>query len=353
MVACGLVVSCGSTTEPTNTVSDAGTGASGAVENGGSGGSGVSGSGGLASSGGGSVGSSGSSNGGAATGGATSDGGGASTMSPLAACRAYLATACHRVGECGGNEQLCLGLQDKCPDLYFSPGSNRQPGELVACGAAWNTFDCGSVIGGAAPLCVIAGSRATNESCVFAEQCQSLTCSENNGTTCGQCLPAVATGAACDATVTCPADEECMATCVKPTPMADPPPPAPPAEPGASCTGSCVAGYMCSGGTCGAAPAIGQPCTSACAAGAYCDAGTCAAFAAPGASCLNPIQCAPGEVCVTDMTTGNPTCKATRQVGEMCAGANDLCIPGAGCDQTGTCTDAGLQGFFTTACGAN
>lgn len=121
---------------------------------------------------------------------------------------------------------------------------------------------------------------------------------------------------------------------------------------GGACTqpSQCAAGYSCFGaedstpGTCKLPGAVGGACWNGlaskthpiCVDGAYCspdegNAGTCKAYAPKDGSCAGTAQCAPGQICLSDVCSDAPA----GDVGDACSGFGG-CKPGNYC-ASGTC----------------
>ena len=377
-VACG---SAGKDTPKTTSTSGAGGSASGASG---------SGTGGSASGGGGA--SSGGANAGAVgTAGGISVGGSevihlGNTLTE--ACIAYAYASCHRSLECSSqtSSYQCLNAGLQCPDVVSSPGSTRTIAGLQACAAAYDAFPCADLMAGKLPECVTPGQRQDGEVCEFPSQCRSLSCNVTDGT-CGKCATLVNLGEVCDdEALVCVGGLVCDAA-QSPAKCIAKPENGPLAGPGQPCTGPCVSGYFCDGGssgvcvayptlgmscadrlscagdaycavdglTCKALPGDGQPCgvdgftgqASACSAGLYCNAssktvGVCQKPPGVGQPCLalfDSNQIPTSYVCSDsrcDTSAGTPMCVALGGPGADCTAAGAFsCASGLNC----TCTD--------------
>jgi hypothetical protein len=270
-----------------------------------------------------------------------------------------------------------------CPDLLFSEGSLRTPEQVVACAEEWLTFDCDSVLVDKLPSCAIPGTLELGGFCIHPSQCASGACSGSTNI-CGQCIPVVASGAACEPDVNvCPDGEECVSgTCAPVVPEVSQPSTG---AAGTPCTvlTPCQAGLVCASDDarsgmicrpnltdgdncyfwstegdyyvcgsdgaeycgpdllCHTSPGQGLPCAisensaSACGVGLYCsyDTGTCEEVPGQGEACgtlragddsVAGYVCA-GSLCDTGI------CKGAREEGESCAEANTKCAEGTQC----------------------
>ncbi len=331
---------------------------------------------------------------GGGTGGSVSNTGGGGPLDlpegPLtkrAACRAYVQAQCVRRSECRKDPVAgeCTYALSQCPDLLFSEGSLRTPEQVVACAEEWLTFDCALALVGKVPSCTIPGSLELGASCIHPSQCASAACSGSTSQ-CGECIPVVASGAACDESNACPDGEECYSgLCELRVPEYWTPPtqgaadgqpcgPDTPCQDGFVCAANAAltgtvcrpdlpdgadcydylpveAGYRTcsnSGNTyCGAdflchtVPARGQPCAPVaeeywlCAEGLYCALETTTCEPAPGRGepCGN-VRRADGSNSGTtcaDSRCDAGICKEVREDGESCSEANVVCAGGTVC----------------------
>ncbi len=329
------------------------------------------------------AGTGGSSSGGAGTGGGIKlpDG----PLSKRAACRAYVQAQCERRAECSNDptRDCTWSAIDMCPDLLFSEGSQRTAEQVVECAEEWLTFDCNSVLLDKLPSCAIPGTLELGGWCIHPSQCASGAC---NGSTnvCGQCIPVVASGGACDDFSACPDGEICESgqcvsfvpvvlesntgaegdpcyrnhpncqsglTCVsddaRSTTICRPNP-----IEGASCyyafttedTRTCDSNgetYCGPDLLCHAAPTQGQLCVVAssaqnvCGSGLFCSADTATCEPVPGwgepCGTVGASGGSPGgQICAGSLCDAG-ICKEIREEGESCAEANTRCADGTEC----------------------
>ena len=351
-----------------------------------------------------------------AAGGATASGGmggAASAVDGAAArvqaCLAYANAVCKRRSVCTGSADLdCESAGADCPDVTFSPGSQRTVQGLLACAKDYESFSCDAMAREEVPPCVTAGTRATGEPCVFSSQCASLACRTTTPGDCGKCAARVGQGQACKdaADVVCDFGLGCDQTTGKCTPP--PPPPSRPSarQPGEACNralDTCIGkDYTCTGTdadpsayqcrpearlgescarerdcasdsycplalVCAALPSVGQPCgidawvgkafwcdaNSSCKCNDLpdCKTGTCRAPAQAGEDCgQNP--CAQGLSCRCADITTRDACKCIdyQDVGEPCGTPTTMCWPWATCNAN-LCTAVTSQNRFANACG--
>ncbi len=305
--------------------------------------------------------------GGTAVGGQGGGQGGAITASnEFEACAAYTLAVCQRDVECGYFADPCDSeeLAMNCPDQYFSDGSTRTVEGLVACAEEWRTHPCDQVLLGVPPDCVLPGTRAPGEACVFGSQCQTLVCGgtslDADHPQCFTCLRNY--GSDEDCTVggaVCPIGQNCDQTskrCAVPTTAPEPIDiPGLNEECGSYCADSllCLAGFGELVGTCQPAlPESGEACVYApgypealCAQGLSCnDDDQCVALPAAGTLCSiddgGTGHCAEGAYCAYAMQCATPP-----SAGQPCGNDQDghalACAAGSYCKGPGgesTCT---------------
>lgn len=148
-------------------------------------------------------------------------------MSATEACVKYANTYCYRLLQCRGEpiedaNGSCAQVSFRCPDLLFSEGSTRTVADVLECAAVYANYDCGALLRGEFPACITKGTRKTGDSCEFASQCESVSCTRNDGT-CGQCQQIATAEDDCnDSLMVCPAMYDCNpdGTCVNQAPTA-------------------------------------------------------------------------------------------------------------------------------------
>jgi hypothetical protein len=320
--------------------------------------------GGASGSAGASLGSGGAGNGGVA--GTSGAGGSAATAtSRRGACRAYVLAACVRRAECEGSPtefRTCIGLLSECPDEYFSVGAVRTPADVLACATARRQQDCTDALLGITPTCALPGTRTTGQTCTFADQCASLSCS-GTALTCGHCEALAAPGKDCTG-LACPDGQLCVAGSAGSTCQAEAPPnvtlrdvhvriPGEPCAAGDACYGGgCLRDAASpTGGRCGSLPISGEPCATlvdgnkGCWRGASCSSsGTC------GSAPPCTMQCNPNETCACATAGCTSTeCVSLREEGESCSTAAK-CAPGTTCT-SGRCVASDALTVFPAACG--
>jgi hypothetical protein len=243
------------------------------------------------------------------------------------ACFDYATSYCMRLVECDGSPpevaaSSCAHVGDLCPDLAFADGSTRSVETLVECAELFPSFDCEALLRGDFPDCITPGTRQAGDACVFASQCESLTCSSASIDECGECLRIAGPDDDCNEPLTsCPAMSECLedGTCLNyqdaPASTDSAAPMAPsPAEDGQPCSmpADCSS-YFCdqqvTPAVCRHQPLLGEDCkqTRACGDdGSYCEL--------QGTVCsARPLE---GEPCGTDAFTGQTLWCA---IGLVCA----------------------------------
>lgn len=246
------------------------------------------------------------------------------TNEEVTACRAYYATICARIRECGASTfRPCESPIDLCPDILFGTASTWTVDDVRSCTAAWTTHDCDELNGDIWPACAThPGTREDSEPCAFSSECSSGVCknalSETFLDACGQCVT--------------------------------------PAQPDAPCSDEtpCINGYFCSDGSC--QPYFDNPLQppdcGECGADEECYRGACVTVAPgplpEGAVCSPLTLCAEGLGCgieLVDDEANEPkqgTCQPLPPIGSGCLPtfvSTGLCADGGTCDSrpTGTC----------------
>lgn len=211
------------------------------------------------------------------------------------ACWEYGQQVCGLLERCSGLAQpSCLQRWLlECPDELFSDGSTASVEGVQACAAQWSGWSCDELVAGRTPSCLTAGEKSLGESCAFASQCESGSCSAVNG--CGECQARPAPGEPCTRD-SCPVGQGCLAEVCETAPSL-----LPRAGVGEPCNPFklCGPNTVCYSGVCSTQPQLGEPCVRdlGCADG-YCDEGVCVPPAAVDESC-RVIPCAKGLDCVS------------------------------------------------------
>jgi hypothetical protein len=291
--------------------------------------------------------------GGANTGGAGGGGASAQGGAPLdlaaaqAACEAAMQVQCTRQVECepeltDAYLKVCLDLKSQCPSRFFSPGTGYSVEGLAACTESWKTFPCEALLLGKSPDCVRLGTRKIGEPCRFRGQCASGICSAPDPATCGVCVPAVASGAACVDDEQCPPFELCeFGHCVQRQSWATSLPDGTPCAYDGHCQGLCA--ETAEGPRCVPAPALGQACVTVaptaqgarrCARSQYCSKDNVCMAEATDGSCNDDILPCPGNLyCDGPAGLAPGQCHPSLMPGSVCdpaipdiCGENDDCL---------------------------
>lgn len=313
-------------------------------------------------------------------------------ITKYSACVEYTKAQCkRRMDDCGErdrNEDPCAWSLDRCPDLFFSPGATWTVESLLSCAEEWKEFPCEDVREHKRPSCAMPqGTRKLDEPCLFANQCESNTCTEvkkdgtgvSGYTNCKVCGETSEQGGTCDMYgYECGLEYTCVSRkCVKKAPIG---------EIGAECDDSsscggygvscrtdpsdgvkrclvfpvtdescadtnCADGYLCTEDKiCAEGPGEGELCatspTGLCAAGLVCTGrfedppSTCIGGRQLGESCTNVPRLAPRGNCEKglrcdcgklDCDVASGICREPRAEGESCDDENSMCVPGTMC----------------------
>lgn len=215
---------------------------------------------------------------------------------------------------------------------------------LKACAQSYETFSCADLFQEKLPDCVTPGTRKAGEPCLYASQCESLTCDTSNGS-CGQCIVPAGRLEACTTPFSCKDGLSCIAGICQFNA----------ADYRAKIGDACNADLDCPGldcdtasGTCVARPTLGMSCQSHvhCAGDSYCDATTfkCLAFPADGAACGKDAAtgvtnlCGAGTNCVPAASGPLYQCQKAPEAGQPCVMDPNSqigygCAAGTFCDQ--------------------
>lgn len=246
-------------------------------------------------------------------------GGGLDVGDSTTVCRAAVAALNARYDFCAGHstpaaphvrEDSSMAL---CPDLFFAPGSNRTPANVMACIDVIKTYSCEDLLyRNVAPPCILDGQRPAGAFCAYASQCQSGQCSAT-ANMCGTCKAASDLGGFCSTGTDCQAH-------------------------GAVCINNhCVSTAMVSYGGLGAPCARGT--LSTCQGDAFCWP--------LNSQSDSPWQCKPlppglGEPCTLGNDPANPPCRLSNVCQMLdgraiCAPAADACAGHFCDDQSSAC----------------
>jgi len=234
---------------------------------------------------------------------------------------------CEAVRSCGAG-LTCVDTSPP-PICESNPGDGEQCLDFQFC-AAGHVCDAANF----PPVCRPVGDGSDDTRCGRDADCdEDLRC---HGAPAGFCSPPRAIGAACEANggVPCVAGAICSSgSCVQ-LPSTGP------------CLDlQCAAGFACLGETCGVPPGVGQPCPfGVCGAGAWCDrvndqlvciAYTPEVLPGVGSSCAASRRCEEGANCPR-LEPQAGAIKCVRLPGKDAACADGRCAPGFAC-VTGTC----------------
>ncbi len=298
-----------------------------------------------------------------------------SSTSPTQACTDISNAVCNKIEQCAasaissvyGDVATCASrTEGSCNKALAITNTGDSPGNVEDCSKAYATLSCTDALGNNLPKqCAHnPGPLADGAVCGTAGQCKSGVC-QFDGSGCGKCIEAVASGGTCNETSDCQSGLVCAltstanntvtSTCVTP------------AASGGTCSTQvpiipCQAGLLCNAGKCQAPLTAGSACdpkASLCdqANGYFCTPiGTRCQLATPagtGQPCGFDIKtgnysyCSGSGFCGSvSQTTGLGTCVAPASDGASCDLAKGpLCMPPAFCKlgntdggTTGTCT---------------
>jgi hypothetical protein len=302
---------------------------------------------------------------------------GGTDASSMKACTDLANAVCNELQQCTpalvtgvwGSTAACASANEStCAASLALTNTSDTPSTAEACSAAYGSLSCAAAFDNNPPTACIRqtpGPLALGSPCGTPGQCASSVCQVDSVTGCGQCIAAVAAGAACKATSDCQTGLVCAATsataavCVAP------------AATSAACSTKypiipCDYDLVCNAGVCQAPLAAGSACNPA---ASLCDA-TNGYWCTPyDTRCVLVLFAGTGQACGYDkatgdltncsgsgacqnvsMTTGLGTCTAPVASGSMCnVVTGPFCIPPAGCMTVPDAgADAGAMGMCTT-----